>query len=207
MSRPVTEVVTLPLHPEANAEGAIRALKAVLSKQDGFRSMKWGRWVQDKDKVQLIISWDDLSYHKKFEQSDADFATYRAALRPVLTGPPTMYHVYLDPAAVERILKTPVVEVATFYSVPADYSQEAGEFLDLLGSFKGGLGFLHADIVEDISMDGSNVKGRGYFALLAWASIALHVEAKESDAVQNNIHLIKGARKTNDIEWHYVSIM
>ncbi|KAJ0414566.1 hypothetical protein BJY00DRAFT_318650 [Aspergillus carlsbadensis] len=131
MSRPVTEVVTLPLHPTANAEEPIDGLKTVLSKQEGFRWMKWGRWVQDKDKLQLIINWDDLSYHKKFEQSNTNFATYRAALKSVLAGPIMMYHAYLDPAAVERIFKAPVVEVATFFSVPADYSHEAGEFLPL----------------------------------------------------------------------------
>jgi hypothetical protein len=116
-----------------------------------------------------------------------------------------MFHVYLDPAERERILSAPVVEVATFFSVPDDYSVEGERFLQILGSFKGGLGFLHADVVEEISADGSEQKGKGWVVLLAWESIDLHVAAKDSDAVQQNYHLIKGEGKTDEIEWHYVT--
>jgi hypothetical protein len=56
MSRPVTEVVILSLQPGTNFEEPIKALKAILCRQDGFRSMKYGHWEEDKDKVQLMIS-------------------------------------------------------------------------------------------------------------------------------------------------------
>ncbi|CEN60493.1 hypothetical protein ASPCAL02930 [Aspergillus calidoustus] len=204
MSRPVTEVVTLTLLPGANAEEAIKGLNSVLSRREGFQSLKWGRWEQDKTKVNLIIGWDDVCYHKAFEQSATDSAAAGAFLGPVLAGPPFMFHVYLDPAERDKILGAPVVEVATFFSVPDDYSVEGEKFLEILGSFKGGLGFLHADVVEEISAGGSGQKGRGWFVLLAWESIDLHVAAKDSDAVQQNYHLIKGEGKTDEIEWHYV---
>jgi hypothetical protein len=55
MPRPVTEVVTLTLQPGADAEGAIKGLNSVLSRREGFQSLKWGRWEQDKNKVNLII--------------------------------------------------------------------------------------------------------------------------------------------------------
>ncbi|KAL3495047.1 hypothetical protein BJX62DRAFT_233699 [Aspergillus germanicus] len=205
MSPPVTEIVTLSLLPEANAEAAIKGFNTVLSRREGFQSLKWGRWEQDQNKLNLIIGWDDISYHKAFEQSETDFASAGAFLGPVLAGPPFMFHVYLDPIERERILSAPVVEVATFFSVPDDYSVEGERFLEILGSFKGGLGFLHADVFEEISADGSEQKGKGWFVLLAWESIELHVAAKDSDAVQENYHLIKGEGKTDEIEWHYVT--
>ncbi|KAJ0413546.1 hypothetical protein BJY00DRAFT_319700 [Aspergillus carlsbadensis] len=205
MSRPVTQVVTLSLQPEANAEEAIKGLKAVLSRRQGFQSLKWGRWEQDKSKVNLIIGWDDISNHKAFEQSKTDFAAPGGLLGPVLAGPPFMFHVYLDPAEREKILSAPIVEVATFFSVPYNYSIEAEKFLEILGSFKGGLGFLHADVIEEISADGRDPKATAWFVLLAWESIDLHVAAKNSDAIQNNYHLIGGREKGSDIEWHYVS--
>ncbi|KAL4880364.1 hypothetical protein BJY04DRAFT_219359 [Aspergillus karnatakaensis] len=205
MPRPVTEVVTIPVQPDENLEQAIKRLKAILSRQQGFQYLKWGRWVQEMNKVQLIIGWDDISYHERFKQSDSDSTAAEAALRPVLAGAPMSFHVYFDPIALEEILEAPIVEVATFFSVPEDYSYEAEIFLKLLGSFRGGLGFLHADVVENISADGSDPKGRGLFVLLAWASIDLHVQAKESDVIQSNLHLIKGEGKTNEIEWHYVT--
>jgi hypothetical protein len=55
MSRPVTEVVTLSLQPGANAEEAIKGFKTVLSRREGFQLLKWGRWEQDHNKVNLII--------------------------------------------------------------------------------------------------------------------------------------------------------
>ncbi|KAL3455571.1 hypothetical protein BJX64DRAFT_272136 [Aspergillus heterothallicus] len=99
MSRPIAEVVTLTLQPGANAEKAIRGLTSILSRREGFQSLKWGRWEQDQNKVNLIIGWDDISYHKAFEQSETDFAVAGAFLGPVLAGPPFMFHVFLDPSA------------------------------------------------------------------------------------------------------------
>ncbi|KIW16544.1 hypothetical protein PV08_03732 [Exophiala spinifera] len=173
MPRPVTEVVTLTLQPEANAD-------------------------------EVISGWDDISYHKAFEQSETDFAAAGAFLGPVITDPPFMFHVYLDPVERERILSAPIIEVATFFSVPKGYSDEGEKLLRILGSFQGGLGFLHAEIVEDIAVEGINPKGIGWFNFLAWESTAQHVAAKESDAVQGSIHLIRGEGQMGEIERHYV---
>jgi hypothetical protein len=65
MSRPVTEVVTLNLQPGANAEEAIKGFNTVLSRREGFQSLRWGRWEQDQNKVNLIIGkFPNLQSHR-----------------------------------------------------------------------------------------------------------------------------------------------
>ncbi|KAI5460987.1 hypothetical protein BGZ63DRAFT_464967 [Mariannaea sp. PMI_226] len=204
MPRPVTEVVILPFKPNTSPEEPIKSLKTVLSRQDGFLSMKYGCWEEDNDKIQLIINWKDIAYHKKFEQSGADYDALGAVLGSVLAGPPTMYHVYLDPITRELVFNAPIVEVATFFSVPGDFKDGAKEFLELVGSSKGCTGFVHEDIVEEISRDGSNVKGNAYFAALAWTSIDAHMQAVKEDTIQSKIQLVAGEGKAKEIEMHHV---
>ncbi|KAL3461235.1 hypothetical protein BJX64DRAFT_166291 [Aspergillus heterothallicus] len=96
MSRPVTEIVTLSLLPGANAEAAIKGFNTVVSSREGFQSLKWGRWEQDQNKFNLIIGWDNISYHKAFEQSETDSAAAGSFLGPILTGPPVVHVPHLS---------------------------------------------------------------------------------------------------------------
>ncbi|KAL5340221.1 hypothetical protein BJX70DRAFT_361838 [Aspergillus crustosus] len=203
MSRPVTEIVVLSFHPDINPKETITSLENILAEQEGFRSLRWGHWDEDETKVQLTINWDDISYHRRFEQSGADFEAGDLILRPVITSPPAIFHVYLDQAALNKILDTPVVELATFYSVPADFATRAETFFDLL-ALNGCSGIVHADVVEEIALDDEKEESKAYFAALAWSSIEEHIEVVQQEIVQQHTGLIIGEGRGQKIEMHHV---
>jgi hypothetical protein len=48
-----------------------------------------------------------------------------------------MFQVYFDQEAVDGNLNAPVVELATFFSVPVDFRTGAGELLGIIGALTG----------------------------------------------------------------------
>ncbi|KAK9243572.1 hypothetical protein V1506DRAFT_544075 [Lipomyces tetrasporus] len=84
MSAPVTAVVTLNLKPVAAIEQPARGISEIFAKQEGFHRLSWGRWEESPDKVLMLIDWDHLESHRKFENSGADYKAVLGALKPIL---------------------------------------------------------------------------------------------------------------------------
>lgn len=71
MSRIVTEIVNLTFNPDTEIDKPIARLIEILSQQEGLRRLKWGRWEEDANKVQIMISmhcvfffkWDGIELH------------------------------------------------------------------------------------------------------------------------------------------------
>lgn len=56
MSRVVTEIVNLTFNSDTEIDKPMTRLTEILSKQEGLRRIKWGRWEEDANKVQMMIS-------------------------------------------------------------------------------------------------------------------------------------------------------
>lgn len=56
MSRVVTEIVNITFNPGTEVDKPMARLIEILSQQEGLRRLKWGRWEEDANKVQMMIS-------------------------------------------------------------------------------------------------------------------------------------------------------
>jgi hypothetical protein len=67
MSLPITEVVVLTLRPGTSPEEPLKGLSEILHRQPGFQRFYWGKWVEETDKVQLLIgNYPKLLHAKLF---------------------------------------------------------------------------------------------------------------------------------------------
>ncbi|KAK9241833.1 hypothetical protein V1506DRAFT_569328 [Lipomyces tetrasporus] len=189
MPAPVTAIVILNLKSGAAIEQPLRDILEIFARQEGFQRIRWGRWEESTDKAQLLIDWDSLESHRKFETSGADFEAVGGILRPVLVGPPSMYHVHFSPHPPSAVLAAPVVELATFYSLSANFETDITKFLSLLEKAEGCLAATHGFINEDLAKEDGEEKGKAYLAAIGWSSVGAHAKAMMTKEVADSVHL------------------
>jgi heme-degrading monooxygenase HmoA len=59
--------------------------RQVLEKSKGFRSLSFGRGVEEPSKVMLVVGWDSLEAHKAATQQP-EFQAWSGQLRGFVTG-------------------------------------------------------------------------------------------------------------------------
>ncbi|KAL4913117.1 hypothetical protein BDW62DRAFT_193242 [Aspergillus aurantiobrunneus] len=201
MSRVVTEIVNITFTPGANVEETIALLTSTLTQQEGFIRLKWGRWEEDADEVQMMINWADISFHRKFEQS-AEYPAFLARLDGILAAPPALIHVHFDEEMLNKILAGPVVELATFYGIAEGFEEAVEKTLAVGSESKGCLGYVRGDVVEEIAASESQPKGRAHYAAIAWTSAQAHWDATKRPEVQESGLLT--VEKVGGYEAHHV---
>ncbi|KAL2826193.1 hypothetical protein BJY01DRAFT_229863 [Aspergillus pseudoustus] len=201
MSTPVTEVVILTVKPDADVEGPAEGLFNIIARQEGFQRLKWGRWEEDPNKVQLMINWDDISYHIAFTQSGADYQELFAGLTPLIAAPPEIFHLQIDTDAVNKILDDPVVELATFYLVGDGFEEAITNALAAGAKSEACLGSVRGAVVEELAL-GENGKGKAQYAAISWTSLEARAEAAQSEDVKESGKAVVGT--IGGFEVHHV---
>ncbi|RFU27481.1 hypothetical protein B7463_g8869, partial [Scytalidium lignicola] len=190
MTFPITEVVFLNLRSGANTDQSIYRLSEILHRQPGFQNLRWGRWKESTDKIQLLIDWDDLVSHKAFEKCGADFAALGELLGPILAAPPTMHHVPWSSTVIDTNIKDSVIKLVTFYVLSKSIGFKA---------FTGGR------IPEELQFEESETTVQAYFLAIAWKSVEHHINAMKTKDVMESLPLIGGV--TQHIEMHHVTFV
>ncbi|KAL2863340.1 uncharacterized protein BJX67DRAFT_364131, partial [Aspergillus lucknowensis] len=148
---PVTEVVILTFHPGTNPEEPVSRLNTIIARQEGFRGLRWGRWEEDANKIQMMINWTDISYHRAFENSGKDYTELFAVLTPILAAEPEVIHLQIDPDAINKVLDGPVSELATFYRIGEGFDGAVSQTLAIGAQSEGCLGYVRGPVVEEIA--------------------------------------------------------
>ncbi|KAL4903454.1 hypothetical protein BDW74DRAFT_156422 [Aspergillus multicolor] len=185
MSRIVTEIVTIPFKPEAKIDEVVPKTIPVISAQEGCRRLKWGRWEEDPSKVQMMINWDDISFHQKFIESP-DYPNLLGLLEGILSGPPSIMHVHFDEEAINKITDDPVVELATFYAIEEGFEEAVTRTLAVGSESEGCLRYARGNVVEEIAVSEGEVKGKGHYAAISWTSLQARLEATKRDEVKES---------------------
>ncbi|KAL4972094.1 hypothetical protein BDW66DRAFT_12413 [Aspergillus desertorum] len=197
----VTELVTIPFTPETDIDSVIHKLIPVISKQEGFRQLKWGRWEEDQTKVLMMINWDDISFHQRFIDSP-DYPNLLGLLEGLLTGPPSIIHVYFDEEALNMIIDGPIVELATFYAIGEGFEEAVERSLAVERESEGCLGYVRGNVVEEIAVSEGKAKGKGHYAAISWISLQARLDATKRDKVKESGLVVGG--KVRGYEVHHV---
>lgn len=201
MSTPVTEVVVLTVKPDTDVDGPAEGLFSIIARQEGFRRLKWGRWEEDPNKVQLMINWDDISSHIAFTQSGADYQELFAGLSPLIAAPPEIFHLHIDPDTINKILDDPIVELATFFLVGEGFEEAVTNTL-AVGTKSGEcLGFARGPVVEELAYE-DGPKGKAHYAAISWTSLEARTAATQREDVKESGQLLIG--KIGGYEVHHV---
>ncbi|CEN60249.1 hypothetical protein ASPCAL02690 [Aspergillus calidoustus] len=201
MSTPVTEVVVLTLKPDVDVDGPAESLFNIIARQEGFRRLKWGRWEEDPTKVQLMINWDDISYHVAFTQSGADYQELFAGLTPLIAAPPEIFHLELDPETINNVLDDPIVELATFFNVGEGFEEAVANTLAVGTRSEGCLGFARGPVVEELAY-GDGAKGKAHYAAISWTSLEARTATTQREDVRESGQLLMS--KIGGYEVHHV---
>ncbi|KAL4991667.1 hypothetical protein BDW68DRAFT_173912 [Aspergillus falconensis] len=201
MSRIVTEIVNIPFIPETDIDSLILKTIPVISKQEGFRRLKWGRWEEDQCKVQMMINWDDISFHQRFINSP-DYPDLLGLLEGLLTGPPSIIHVHFDEEAINRIVDCPIVELATFYAIGEGFEETVERSLAVGKESEGCLGYIRGNVVEEIALSEKEAKGKGHYVAISWSSLQARLNATKRDKVKESGLVV--ASKVGGYEVHHV---
>ncbi|KAK9367585.1 hypothetical protein V1509DRAFT_144789 [Lipomyces kononenkoae] len=199
MSAEVTAVVILNLKPGAAIEQPAHDITEIFAKQEGFQRLSWGRWVESPDKVQMFIDWDNLGSHRKFESSGDDYKAVLGALKPVLVAPPSMFHIHFSTHPPLAVLRSPVVELVTYYSVSATFETDITKFLSYLEKAEGYLAASHGFIDEELALVDGEEKGKAYLTAIGWSSIDAQVKAMTTEEIADNALLATGGLKRVEV--------
>ncbi|KAL3491290.1 hypothetical protein BJX62DRAFT_205544 [Aspergillus germanicus] len=201
MPTPVTEVVVLTVKPDADVDGPAEGLFSIIARQEGFRRLKWGRWEEDQNKVQLMINWDDISSHIAFTQSGADYQELFAGLTPLIAAAPEIFHLQIDPDTINKILDDPIVELATFFLVGEGFEEAVTNTLAVGTKSEGCLGFARGPVVEELAYE-DGPKGKAHYAAISWTSLEARTATTQREDVKESGQLLIG--KIGGYEVHHV---
>lgn len=152
---------------------------------------------KEKKILNSITDWADISYHEKYQQSGADYATVGAILTPTLAAMPIVFHVHLDQDALKSVLDAFIVEVVTFY----DISEETGNRIQRALDSPHAEGIpgrvVHGAVVEELTRPGGNVSGKAYFAMAG-------LESRESQGLLSMLDPEIGRNELESAELRYV---
>ncbi|KAL3478422.1 hypothetical protein BJX99DRAFT_256541 [Aspergillus californicus] len=186
MAREVTELVTMTFNPGTDQADTVSRLYAIISRQEGFVWMKWGIWEENPSKVQLVITWTDMSTHEKFAASGAEYAALFEVIAGILTANPFLIHVYFESGSdslATLLEESPIVELATFFGIKDGFDEAVEQTLSLGKTIDGCLGYTRGPVVEEIAPAGSEEKGKAHFAVTGWTSLGAHLEARGREDV------------------------
>ncbi|KAL6237593.1 hypothetical protein BDW75DRAFT_75965 [Aspergillus navahoensis] len=201
MSRIVTEVVNIPFTLETDIDSLIPKTIPVISEQEGFRRLRWGRWEENQTKVQMMINWDDISFHQRFIDGP-DYPDLMGLLEGLLTGPPSIIHVHFDEETINRIVDCPIVELATFYAIDEGFEETVERSLAVEKESEGCLGYVRGNIVEEVALSEGGLKGKGHCAAISWTSLRARLDATKRDKVKESGLVL--ASKCGGYEVHHV---
>ncbi|KAL1301659.1 hypothetical protein AAFC00_005879 [Neodothiora populina] len=206
---PIAELATIPLKAGTNivdqssqTGGAFKsAVIDVVSKQEGFQTLFYGREVESPDVAQLIVNWESLEAHQKFMKVPA-YQPMVEKLTALMDGGLSMTHFDFPSSAAQAIpLSAPVTEMATFYvnfEDKASYQSIIEKFSSSISEFKpvGFLGVASGWSLEDVEHEGlgAGKQGKAILLILGWQSVDAHKAYNETDHFKDAIKQLGTAK-------------
>ncbi|KAL4793409.1 hypothetical protein BDV19DRAFT_391245 [Aspergillus venezuelensis] len=203
MPRIVTEIANVSFVPEANIDETLSQAVAIISRQPGLRSLKWGRWEEDPNRVQMMHIWEDISSHTSFMQS-IDYPSLISLFDDILTGEPAIIHVYFDgdDTKINKILADPLVELATFFGPRDDFEVAVTNTLNVGTASEGCLDYVRGEVVEEIAATEDGVKEKAQYLAISWTSLEDRVAATKRPEVQESG--LRVVQSIGGLEVHHV---
>ncbi|KAF2685524.1 hypothetical protein K458DRAFT_416757 [Lentithecium fluviatile CBS 122367] len=206
MSSPVTEIAYMPLVAGTDLttgdakliwDGMLKTIAA----QPGCKSVYWGLQVENPDIAQLAIDWKSLEAHKTFERSET-YPPFLAALKPILAGAPTIFHLTLSPPTpFSTPISAPTTECISLYFTSdhstAAYDANWAAFVDTAGKvpseaqgLAGGWGVEEHEYAKEGEQGG---KKKFFGGFIGWPSVEAHMQFRKEEAFRGVVgHLRDG---------------
>ncbi|KAH8727141.1 hypothetical protein GQ44DRAFT_128633 [Phaeosphaeriaceae sp. PMI808] len=203
---PVTEVVYMHLKPGLDLESGEGAavledsLK-VLEKQEGLKTLYYGRQIEHPDILQMVVAWTDISYHRAFEQSPA-YQPFLDRFNSIQSADAQITHVKLSDDY--SPFNAPVTECITAYFAPdADPNTYITKsWLPFQTSAlaipdSGAKGIIGGWAIERLPHEalGEGVEGQVFKAYVGWDSMESHMEFRETEAFAGLRPVMRGEMK------------
>ncbi|KAH7341147.1 hypothetical protein BKA66DRAFT_434763 [Pyrenochaeta sp. MPI-SDFR-AT-0127] len=215
MADSVTEIVYLPLKEgtdleSGDAKSAWQDTLKTIASQDGLESLFWGRQIESKDTVQMLVKWDHIDSHTVFTKKP-EYQPFLEKLGTILGGPPFLFHVKLPAggAADANPFTAPVTECVSAYFDP---SQSEEEYNTNFNNFRSEAAKIPN--VEAIGLEGGwsvethqhenlgeGVDGKLFAAFIGWPTVDSHMAFRKTEDFGKIIGHLRGGTKGIKM-WH-----
>ncbi|MCJ1430789.1 hypothetical protein MMC27_000139 [Xylographa pallens] len=201
---PIFEVAIFPIASTTTIEqSGTKAGEAWASAEEAIRNAPgcqeffWSRWVENKDMVQVFISWDSYDHHMRYQKSP-DFPFLEEKLTSVLNGPPVMFHAQLTPHPPDAAFNAPALELFTAY-FPASISEEEKEkwyhnfknFMEqLIVDAEGLVAETHGWVLEEVEHGKDKAKCKAFLCGIGWESVDKHMGHRGTESFKSSIGLL-----------------
>ncbi|KAF2278455.1 uncharacterized protein EI97DRAFT_456850 [Westerdykella ornata] len=214
------ELVSVPLKHGfdlTQGEGLeiLRKCQNIISSQPGCKALFWGRRIEHPDIVQLVVEWDDISSHKRF-QSSPPYGPFRQALTPILSAPLKIHHILIPPSSTPYTIPlcAPVTECLALYFSPssphldtflannwASFSSALQAEAPESKGITGGWAIEKTVASERMGAEGEAGPAREFGGFIGWESVEDHMAFRSRKGFEGVVaHLRDGPE---DLEmWH-----
>ncbi|PQE27924.1 dimeric alpha-beta barrel containing protein [Rutstroemia sp. NJR-2017a BBW] len=159
---PVTERVIFPVKGGVDDwKEALKFMLQTLKTQDGYVRTRWGPHSEDQQKLELLIGWETISAQEKFQASPA-YQEMQSHVKPVLTGPPSVYFIEFKPYAPKEVIDAHFVEMITV----EQGSQSEDDLRAAVSKFKDVEGC--TGVASGLSLQDVDGKGKLFVAAVGW---------------------------------------
>ncbi|KAL8833107.1 MAG: hypothetical protein Q9170_004489 [Blastenia crenularia] len=212
MSRPVTEIVSIPLQPGVNVDDAdspagkvISDTLATLVQQEGYQRAYKGVHVENPSILQLYIDWDSIDAHKKF-MSQSYYGPFAKHISAIADGDLNVFHAEFTPHPPTSAVSgtsSPVTEVVGHYfpaSLPdsdkSSFESDLNKFVKVLEEKAEGFkGFAGGWIVEEQDHEEVEGKAKLWQSCIGWTSVEAHMAFRKTHAFKDNVYLMRPEMK------------
>ncbi|KAJ4365539.1 hypothetical protein N0V83_008158 [Neocucurbitaria cava] len=192
---PVTEIALLPLKADldlesGDAKSAWDETLATLAKQPGLKTLFWGRQIENKDVLMMVIDWDSVDAHKTFMASPSYQPFLSTLDTHILSSAPTLFHISF-PSTPSPLtpLSAPVTECINAYFPPSQSEDEYDTSFNTFRSKCGEIPNVEADGLvggwaeEKATHEklGEGVEGKLFAAFVGWPSVEAHMAFRKSE--------------------------
>ncbi|KAL3483115.1 EthD domain-containing protein [Aspergillus germanicus] len=167
MATPVTEVGFFTFLADANIAKALADIETIALRQPGIHNLSWGRFENKLGRYEL----------PQTIRTDGHRLPRRriAILTPTLAGQPLVFYAELNRTRLRAVMDALIVEMITFFSVAADFSDIARSILEAVYHSAGAAcaGFMDGPVIEAIRQDGGGNQKPGlmHFAAVNWKTV------------------------------------
>jgi quinol monooxygenase YgiN len=185
---PVTERLIIPVKGGVDDwKEQVKVLLQTVKKQEGNIRTRWGPHSENQNMLEFLIGtfvrtvnllyqplpqrlmlnisgWESTEAQAKF-QASSDFESMMSTLKPVVSGPSTVYFVQFVPYAPKEVIDSPLVEVLT---ITGSKSSE-DELRSAVESYRGAEGC--NGVGSGLSLSDVDGKGKVFVAVIGWNSL------------------------------------
>jgi hypothetical protein len=125
--------------------------------------------------------WESLEDIGKFERTESESAAILQLKNRISHDPAATYYMKFSPSIPHAALTSPIVEMLTFYGLPAGSAEEGlAGFLAMVASTEGCLGIAKGPFVEKLDSGNDDELAKAFLAAIGWTSLEANVKGQKS---------------------------